>query len=203
MTLRPAWPGGASATAGLHRRRSVRRLAHRRRHRSSKAAASSSHANRRRIRPLPSTHRRRTGGISPIHRHTRQAHHNDLPMALRGADARATDDALIVNWFSIEILNRKGKRTYYNSFITDRPVTTGTVAELAACGRARWKIENETFNVLKMQRIQSGTQHRARQGNPRLGPGDTQPARLRDPNHREPGSSWCRGTKCWRGWWTR
>jgi hypothetical protein len=23
------------------------------------------------------------------------------------------------------------------------------VAELAACGRARWKIENETFNVLK------------------------------------------------------
>ncbi len=24
-----------------------------------------------------------------------------------------------------------------------------SVAELAACGRARWKIENETFNVLK------------------------------------------------------
>jgi hypothetical protein len=23
------------------------------------------------------------------------------------------------------------------------------VAELAACGRARWKVENETFNVLK------------------------------------------------------
>ena len=32
---------------------------------------------------------------------------------------------------------------------TDLPVTAGTVAELAACGRARWKIENETFNVLK------------------------------------------------------
>jgi hypothetical protein len=25
------------------------------------------------------------------------------------------------------------------------------VAELAACGRTRWKIENETFNVLKIQ----------------------------------------------------
>jgi hypothetical protein len=62
---------------------------------------------------------------------------------------RATDDALIVNWFSVEILNGKGKRTYYNSFVTDLPVTAGTVAELAACGRARWKIENETFNVLK------------------------------------------------------
>jgi hypothetical protein len=28
-------------------------------------------------------------------------------------------------------------------------VTAENVAELAACGRARWKIENETFNVLK------------------------------------------------------
>jgi len=62
---------------------------------------------------------------------------------------RATDDALPVNWFSIEIRNHTGKRTYYNSFITDLPVTADSVAELAACGRARWKIENETFNVLK------------------------------------------------------
>jgi Transposase DDE domain len=62
---------------------------------------------------------------------------------------RASDDALDVNWFSIEILNDKGHRTYYTSFVTDLPVTAGTVADLAACGRARWKIENETFNVLK------------------------------------------------------
>jgi hypothetical protein len=68
---------------------------------------------------------------------------------LSAVPMRATDDALIVNWFSIEILNGKGKRTYYNSFVTDLPVTAGGVAELAACGRARWKIENETFNVLK------------------------------------------------------
>ncbi len=62
---------------------------------------------------------------------------------------RDTKDALIVNWFSVEILNAKGKRTYYNSFVTDLHITVDTVAELAACGRARWKIENETFNVLK------------------------------------------------------
>ena len=68
---------------------------------------------------------------------------------LSAVPMRATDDALIVNWFSIEILNGKGKRTHYNSFVTDLPVTAGTVAELAASGRARWKIENETFNVLK------------------------------------------------------
>ena len=62
---------------------------------------------------------------------------------------RASADALRVNWFSIEIRNASGKRTYFNSFVTDLPVTAATLAELAACGRARWKIENETFNVLK------------------------------------------------------
>jgi hypothetical protein len=68
---------------------------------------------------------------------------------LNAVPLRATGDAILVNWFSIETLNAKGKRTYYNSFITDLAITPGTVAELAACGRARWKIENETFNVLK------------------------------------------------------
>lgn len=62
---------------------------------------------------------------------------------------RGTKDALNVNWFSVEFLNGKGRRTYDNSFITDLPVTAATVAEPAARGRARWKIENETFNVLK------------------------------------------------------
>ena len=65
---------------------------------------------------------------------------------LSGVPLRGTDDALAVNWFSIEILNAKGKRTYHNSFVTDLEITAGTVAEIAACGRARWKIENETFN---------------------------------------------------------
>jgi hypothetical protein len=68
---------------------------------------------------------------------------------LSGVPLRATADAIMVNWFSIEIRNAAGKRTYCNSFVTDLPVTADTVAELAACGRARWKIENETFNVLK------------------------------------------------------
>ena len=68
---------------------------------------------------------------------------------LSAVPMRDTKDALSVNWFSIEIQNAKGKRTYHNSFITDLPVTSANVVELAACGRARWKIENETFNVLK------------------------------------------------------
>lgn len=68
---------------------------------------------------------------------------------LSAVPLRDTDDALTVTWFSVEILNHTGKRTYHNSFVTDLAVTATSVAELAACGRARWKIENETFNVLK------------------------------------------------------
>jgi Na+-transporting methylmalonyl-CoA/oxaloacetate decarboxylase gamma subunit len=62
---------------------------------------------------------------------------------------RASADAIKVDWFSVETFDAKGKRTYRNSFVTDLEVTAANVAELAACGRARWKVENETFNVLK------------------------------------------------------
>jgi hypothetical protein len=68
---------------------------------------------------------------------------------LRNVPLRDGRDALAVNWFEIEIINAKGETTYRNSFVTDLPVDPDTVVELAACGRARWKIENETFNVLK------------------------------------------------------
>jgi hypothetical protein len=54
-----------------------------------------------------------------------------------------------VNWLEVEIRNPAGQITCRNRFITDLPVERDTVAELAACGRARCKIENETFNVLK------------------------------------------------------
>ncbi len=58
-------------------------------------------------------------------------------------------DALGVNWLEIEIVNKAGKTAYRNSFVTSLPVTEDNVAEIAAAGRARWKIENESFNVLK------------------------------------------------------
>lgn len=58
-------------------------------------------------------------------------------------------DAITVNWLMIEIRNAASEVTYRNSFITDLPVDRDNVVELAACGRARWKIENENFNTLK------------------------------------------------------
>lgn len=68
---------------------------------------------------------------------------------LCGVPLRGDAKALEVNWLMVEIINDKGELTYRNSFITNLPVSAGTVAALAAAGRARWKIENETFNVLK------------------------------------------------------
>jgi hypothetical protein len=68
---------------------------------------------------------------------------------LHDVPLRDSSDAMLVNWFEIEIINDKGETTYRNSFVTDLPVSANNVVELAACGRARWKIENETFNVLK------------------------------------------------------
>jgi hypothetical protein len=68
---------------------------------------------------------------------------------MSGVPLRDGEDALAVNWFEVEICTARGEVTYRNSFITDLPVDQDTVAELSACGRARWKIENETFNVLK------------------------------------------------------
>lgn len=68
---------------------------------------------------------------------------------IRDVPLRDSKGALMVNWLEIEIADATGKVTYRNSFVTDLPVGRDNAAELAACGRARWKIENETFNVLK------------------------------------------------------
>jgi hypothetical protein len=58
-------------------------------------------------------------------------------------------DAILVNWISFEIVDAKGKVTYSMAWVTSLPVSKDNVAEIVACGRARWKIENEGFNVLK------------------------------------------------------
>jgi hypothetical protein len=68
---------------------------------------------------------------------------------LEGVPIRDGKDALAVNWLEIEIVNAAGKTTYKNSFVTSLAVDKDNVAEVAAAGRARWKIENEGFNVLK------------------------------------------------------
>ena len=56
---------------------------------------------------------------------------------------------MLVNWIGFEIFDAKGAMKYRTAFVTSLAVTKANVAEIAACGRARWKIENESFNVLK------------------------------------------------------
>ena len=56
---------------------------------------------------------------------------------------------MLVNWIGVTVTDAKGQVTYSSAFVTSLPVTRDTVAEIVACARARWKIENESFNVLK------------------------------------------------------
>jgi len=66
-----------------------------------------------------------------------------------GVPLRDGPDALQVNWLGVTITNAAGKTTCDGAFATSLPITADTVAEIAASARARWKIENESFNVLK------------------------------------------------------
>jgi hypothetical protein len=58
-------------------------------------------------------------------------------------------DAMLVNWIGFEILDAKGVVKYKTALVTSLPVTKSNVAQIVESGRARWKIENESFNVLK------------------------------------------------------
>ncbi len=66
-----------------------------------------------------------------------------------GTPLREGKDALSVDWIGLTILDAKGKPTYDGAWVTSLKVGRENVAEIVACARARWKIENETFNVLK------------------------------------------------------
>lgn len=63
---------------------------------------------------------------------------------------RETQPALDVNWCEVVITKAAdGSVTDRNAFITQQAITSDNVAEVASAGRARWKAENESHNVLK------------------------------------------------------
>ena len=69
---------------------------------------------------------------------------------------RAGADAVTGTWIEFTIRRRTAdgsgwQQTYYNTFFTSLEVTADTVADIARAGRARWKVENETFNCLTRQ----------------------------------------------------
>ena len=60
---------------------------------------------------------------------------------------------MLVNFIDCVIRDKKGKVTHF-SWVTDLLITQDNVYPLAKTGRARWRIENETFNTLKNQGYQ-------------------------------------------------
>jgi hypothetical protein len=69
---------------------------------------------------------------------------------IEGVPLRDGKDAMLTNWLELEIRDEQGKTTFRRALITDLPLSSAeTVIDIMAAGRARWKIENETFNVLK------------------------------------------------------
>jgi hypothetical protein len=59
-------------------------------------------------------------------------------------------DADQVNFFEHWLIVDQ-KVTYHNSWVTDQTVSKQNVVELVRAGRARWKIETETFNTSKIK----------------------------------------------------
>ena len=58
--------------------------------------------------------------------------------------------AHFLNFLEYWVTDKKGK-TYHNTWITDIEINKENAYDIARGGRARWNIENETFNTLKNQ----------------------------------------------------
>ena len=91
---------------------------------------------------------------------------------------RSGADALRVNWCEVTISREKsGERLYFNQFVTNHELDEETVGPVVASGRARWKTENESHNVLKHYGYH--LEHNFGHGDPAL----AQSARLPAPHH--------------------
>ena len=67
---------------------------------------------------------------------------------LNGVPLNKSHKELKVNAVEYRCTNSKGKE-YNCSWVTDITLSDANVLKIATAGRARWKIENETFNTLK------------------------------------------------------
>jgi hypothetical protein len=84
---------------------------------------------------------------------------NEVPL-------RAGVDALKVNWCELTVQHESsGEILYRNAWVTQHEIGGNTVKAIAQAGRTRWKVENESNNVLKTKgyhfehNFGHGTQH--------------------------------------------
>jgi hypothetical protein len=91
----------------------------------------------------------RVTGIRKVRRETWIYHWvNEVPIR---DQTDKHDEPLIINFCEITIVDESGRRKYHNAFVTNHMITAGTVEEITAAGRVRWKVENENNNTLKNQ----------------------------------------------------
>ena len=69
---------------------------------------------------------------------------NEIPLSDSHSD-------LNVNFIEVWVYDNEGNQQYHNTWITDISITKANAYCLFQGGRAKWKIENETFNTLKNQ----------------------------------------------------
>ncbi len=56
------------------------------------------------------------------------------------------------HWYEVEIFDTaKNKVIYKNSFITNHELSEQNIFKMMKSGRSRWKVENESNNILKNQ----------------------------------------------------
>lgn len=72
---------------------------------------------------------------------------------VNGVPLNDTHRDLLVNFLAYTETDKKGKTTTW-SWVTNIPITDNNVYKIMRGGRARWHIENQTFNTLKNQGYQ-------------------------------------------------
>lgn len=90
------------------------------------------------------------GRITIISGETKKGQPYELAF-LNGVPLNVSHPDLLVNFLQYTEYGTDGEPTKRFSWITDLEITRGNARPLMRGGRARWKIENETFNTLKNQ----------------------------------------------------
>ena len=92
-------------------------------------------------------------GVSMSEHVVRDDHGRILEKArfYNGVPLNDANPDLEVNFVEYWTYDLKGNQTYHNTWVTDLEITINNVLDITKGGRARWKIENETFNTLKNQ----------------------------------------------------
>jgi hypothetical protein len=101
----------------------------------------------------PGSHESLFEWISGLSLDTHEMVEDGIPYTFRWANQVPLNDTypdLLVNFLDCIIDDPKNGQKHF-SWVTDIPITRENVYKLSQGGRAKWKIENETFNTLKNQ----------------------------------------------------